>query len=103
MLKPANYSVIETLRDGRKVEIRAQQPDDRTGLEAAIARMSDETLHRLFFVVKRHFTEKEAAYFLNVDFVRSSAPDTISPSRRERPKSLSPSSTNSKGKASAQR
>jgi GNAT superfamily N-acetyltransferase len=69
MLDPANYSVIETLRDGRTVEIRAQRPDDRAGLEAAIARMSDETLHRRFFVVKRHFTEKEAAYFLNIDFV----------------------------------
>ena len=69
MLEPATYSVIETLRDGRKVEIRAQRPEDRGGLEAAVARMSDETLYHRFFVVKHHFSEKEAAYFLNVDFV----------------------------------
>jgi GNAT superfamily N-acetyltransferase len=69
MLEPANYSVIETLRDGRKVEIRAQRPDDRGGLEAAVARMSDETLYRRFFAVKHHFSEREAAQFLNVDFV----------------------------------
>ena len=69
MLEPADYSTTETLRDGRKVEIRAQRPQDRPGLEAAIARMSDETLHRRFFVVKHHFSEEEAAYFLNIDFV----------------------------------
>jgi ribosomal protein S18 acetylase RimI-like enzyme len=51
------------------VEIRAQRPEDRAGLEAAIARMSDETLYRRFFVVKHDFSEKEAAYFLNIDFV----------------------------------
>jgi GNAT superfamily N-acetyltransferase len=69
MQEPANYSVVETLRDGRQVEIRAQHPEDRVGLEAAIARMSDETLYHRFFVAKRHFSEKETAYFLNVDFV----------------------------------
>jgi len=69
MLEPFNYSVIETLRDGRKVEIRAQRPEDGDGLKAAIARMSDESLYRRFFGVKRQFREKEAAYFLNVDFI----------------------------------
>ena len=69
MLDPANYSSIETLRDGRKVEIRAQRPQDREAFEAAIARMSDESIYRRFFGVKRQFTEREAAYFLNIDFV----------------------------------
>jgi ribosomal protein S18 acetylase RimI-like enzyme len=31
--------------------------------------MSDETLYHRFFVVKRHFSEKETAHFLNIDFV----------------------------------
>jgi RimJ/RimL family protein N-acetyltransferase len=69
MLDPANYSSIETLRDGRKVKIRAQRPQDRDGLEAAVARMSDESIYRRFFAVKHQFTEKEATYFLNIDFV----------------------------------
>ena len=69
MLNPADFSVIETLRNGRKVEIRSQRPHDREGLEAAIARMSDEFLYRRFFIPKHHFSEKEAAYFLNIDFV----------------------------------
>ena len=34
MPEPANYSIIETLRDGRNVEIRAQRPEDGDGLRA---------------------------------------------------------------------
>ena len=69
MFDHANFSVSENLRDGRKVEIRAQRPEDREDLEAAIARMSDDSLYRRFFVAKHHFSEKEVAYFLNIDFV----------------------------------
>jgi RimJ/RimL family protein N-acetyltransferase len=69
MLEPSNYSAIETLRNGREVEIRAQRPPDGEGLTAALARMSDESIYRRFFGPRRQFTEKEAAYFLNVDFV----------------------------------
>lgn len=65
----ADFSVIETLRNGRRVEIRAQRPQDRDELEAALARMSDKSLYRRFFVAKRRFSEKEAEHFLNIDFV----------------------------------
>jgi len=69
MLEAANYSACETLRDGRRVEIRALRPDDRAGLIAAVARSSPETLYRRFFAVKRHFTEPEVEFFLHVDFI----------------------------------
>src|SRR6516162_10835434 len=69
MLDPANISVSETLRNGQRVEIRSQRPLDRRDLEAALARMSDESLHRRFFGAKRYFSEKEAEYFLDIDFV----------------------------------
>ena len=69
MLDPANISVSETLRNGQHVKMRSQRPPDRKDLEAAIARMSDESLYRRFFGAKRHFSEKEAEYFLNIDFV----------------------------------
>ena len=69
MLDPANYSAFATLRDGRRVEIRALRPDDRAGLIAAVARSSPETLYRRFFAVKRHFTEPEVEFFLHVDFI----------------------------------
>jgi RimJ/RimL family protein N-acetyltransferase len=70
MLDLSNFSAIETLRNGRNVEIRAQRPQDGDALEAAVARMSDESVYRRFFGPRRQFTEKEAAYFLNIDFAK---------------------------------
>ncbi len=69
MLEAANYSAFETLHDGRRVEIRALRPDDRTELIAAVGRSSAQSLYRRFFAVKRSFTESEIDYFLSVDFV----------------------------------
>jgi len=67
--RAASFSVAETLRDGRPVHIRAQKPTDVEGLRAAVAQTSAETLSRRFFAPKRHFSEQEVAYFLNIDFV----------------------------------
>ena len=69
MLEPANYSAFETLRDGRRVEIRALRPDDRADLIAAVDRSSGQSLYHRFFAIKRSFTESKIDYFLNVDFV----------------------------------
>jgi RimJ/RimL family protein N-acetyltransferase len=65
----ARYSAIENARDGRKIEIRALKPEDRDGLRAAVDRTSSQSLYRRFFGAKRHFSEKEVAFFVNVDFV----------------------------------
>ena len=69
MVEAASYSAVETLRDGRRVDIRALRQDDRDELLAAVGRTSPESLYRRFFHVKRGFTEQEVAYFLNIDFV----------------------------------
>ena len=69
MVEAATYSAVETLRDGRRVVIRALRQDDRTELLAAVGRTSLESLYRRFFTVKRHFSEQEVTYFLNIDFV----------------------------------
>jgi len=66
----AAYSANELLREGRQITIRALRPEDRAELVAAVEHTSDETLYRRFFQVKRHFTEKEIAYFVDVDFVK---------------------------------
>jgi len=68
-LEPARFHVTEKLSDGRKVEIRAQRPEDREALRAAIQRASPETLHHRFFAVKRAFSEQEAHFFVDIDFV----------------------------------
>jgi GNAT superfamily N-acetyltransferase len=70
MIDPANYSATETLPGGRRIEIRAQRPQDRAGLREALARTSAESLYYRFFSVKREFSEKEADYFLDIDFVK---------------------------------
>ena len=69
MSDAASHSAIETLRDGKRVEIRALRPEDRDPMLAAVGRTSAQSLYRRFFSAKRRFTEQEASFFLNVDFV----------------------------------
>ena len=68
MPTPENYSATERMRDGREVEIRALQPDDKDDMLAAVGRTGAQSLQRRFFVVKRGFSEKEIAFFMNTDF-----------------------------------
>jgi RimJ/RimL family protein N-acetyltransferase len=65
----AGYSAIETLRNGKQLEIRALHPEDRDDLLTAVGRASPQTLYRRFFGARRDFSEKEMSFFLNVDFI----------------------------------
>jgi len=65
----AKYEVVEALLDGRRLKIRALRPDDKDGLLMAVRRSSDQSRYSRFFSSKRGFTEKEIAYFVNIDFV----------------------------------
>ena len=69
MIQTAKYSAVERLRDGREIEIRALRPADQDDMLAAVDRTSAQSLYRRFFGAKRHFSESEKAFFLNVDFV----------------------------------
>ena len=69
MTKAATYSVVDTLRDGRSVTIRALKPEDRSAMLSAVGRVSAQSLYRRFFGPKRGFTEKETDFFVNVDFI----------------------------------
>jgi RimJ/RimL family protein N-acetyltransferase len=68
-MTPSSYSAREQLRDGRPIEIRALRPSDEAGMLDAIHHTNAESLRRRFFVTKRAFSEKEMAFFMNVDFV----------------------------------
>jgi ribosomal protein S18 acetylase RimI-like enzyme len=68
MPEVAEYSVREHLRDERPITIRALRPDDRAGMLAAIGRTSMQSLQRRFFVPKKGFSEREMAFFLDIDF-----------------------------------
>jgi RimJ/RimL family protein N-acetyltransferase len=68
MLKTADYSATERLRDGRIATVRALRPTDRQDMLAAIGRTSPQSLQRRFFVPKRGFSESEISFFMNIDF-----------------------------------
>src|SRR5258707_6338166 len=68
MSATSDFSAIEHLRDGREVEIRALRPDDKDDMLAAVGRTGMKSLQRRFFAVKRGFSEKEIAFFMNIDF-----------------------------------
>ena len=65
----AAFSTIDVLRNGRRVEIRALRPTDREDMLTAVGRTSTQSLYRRFFTVRRHFSEAEATFFLNPDFL----------------------------------
>src|SRR5262249_33920264 len=70
MLEAHKYSATETKRDGRRLESRALRPQDQTDLRAAVDRTSAQSLYRRFFGAKRSFSDKEVAFFVNVDFAK---------------------------------
>jgi ribosomal protein S18 acetylase RimI-like enzyme len=65
----ADYSVKERLRDGRELEIRALRPEDQADMLAAVGRTGTQSLQRRFFVAKRGFSDREIAFFMNIDFI----------------------------------
>ena len=68
MSEAIDYTTSELLRDGRQIEIRALRHEDEADMLAAVGKTSAQSLQRRFFVMKRHFSEKERAFFMDVDF-----------------------------------
>ena len=67
--KASEYTADYRLRDGRRIEIRALRRDDRSKLISAIEGSSDQSIYRRFFGARRHFTEQEISFFLDIDFI----------------------------------
>src|SRR3954451_25051410 len=68
MQDAASFTRQEQLRDGRSIEIRAIRPDDEAGMLAAVDATGADSLRKRFFVLKRHFSEKERTFFTKIDF-----------------------------------
>jgi ribosomal protein S18 acetylase RimI-like enzyme len=68
MSEAIDYTARELLRDGGQLEIRALRREDEADMLAAIEKTSAQSLQRRFFVMKRHFSDKERTFFLDVDF-----------------------------------
>ena len=64
----ADYTAVETLRDGRPIQIRALRPGDGPGMLAAVGRTSPQSLQRRFFAPKKGFSQREMTFFLDIDF-----------------------------------
>ncbi|MBR0841144.1 GNAT family N-acetyltransferase [Bradyrhizobium liaoningense] len=64
----ASYTRQDRLRDGTPVQIRALRPDDEAAMLAALEQASMRSLQRRFFTPKRHFSERERTFFMEVDF-----------------------------------
>jgi RimJ/RimL family protein N-acetyltransferase len=68
-MQPSRYSEFETLRDGTRIEIRAQRPEDRADMLDAFGRMGAQSRYTRFFAPKPGLSEAEIAHFMTVDFV----------------------------------
>lgn len=69
MTDAATYLATDRMRDGRVFEIRSLKPSDEADMLAAVDRIGSQSLYRRFMGAKRGFSDKERAFFLNVDFV----------------------------------
>jgi len=68
MSDATNYAAHEFLSDGSRIDIRALRREDEADMLAAVGQTSAQSLQRRFFVMKRHFSDKERAFFMDVDF-----------------------------------
>ena len=68
MSETISYAAREILREGSQIEIRPLRPEDEADMLAAIGKTSAQSLQRRFFVMKRHFSDKERAFFMDIDF-----------------------------------
>jgi RimJ/RimL family protein N-acetyltransferase len=64
-----DLAAVDLLGDGRLIEIRPLRPDDQADLLAALSRVSDESMRRRFFALRRSFSDREIAFFTKVDFI----------------------------------
>src|SRR3979409_132419 len=68
MSETTNYTARELLTDASQIEIRALRREDEADMLAAVGKTSAQSLQRRFFVMKRHFSDKERAFFMDIDF-----------------------------------
>jgi GNAT superfamily N-acetyltransferase len=66
----ASYFSEETLPNGNRIIVRALRSEDQNDLLAAVGQVSNQSIRRRFFGPRRHFTEAEISFFVNVDFSR---------------------------------
>jgi GNAT superfamily N-acetyltransferase len=59
---------VVTLRDGSRVLLRPIEPDDKHELEEGFARLSRQSRYRRFFTAMDRLSDRQLAYFTEVDY-----------------------------------
>jgi RimJ/RimL family protein N-acetyltransferase len=73
MIDPRNYLVVDTLRNGTTVTIRAIRPEDKTRLVSAFKNLDRESVYTRFFHYVRELTEQDLRRATEIDFDREVA------------------------------
>src|SRR5580704_7251102 len=68
MSEASSYTACELLNEGSQIEIRALRREDEADMLAAVGKTGAQSLQRRFFAMKRHFSDKERAFFMDIDF-----------------------------------
>src|ERR1700679_1098168 len=66
----SDYIEFDKLRDNRTACIRAIRPDDKALLQLGMQHLSSKSQYFRFFTHKENLSEKELAYFTEIDFVK---------------------------------
>jgi GNAT superfamily N-acetyltransferase len=68
MIDTKTYNVVETLRNGMSVLVRAIRADDKDAILESFKGLDDETLYSRFFAPKKDLSERELKQLTEVDF-----------------------------------
>jgi len=73
MIDPRNYLVVDTLRNGATVTIRAIRPDDKPRLDKAFKNLDRESVYTRFFHYVTELTDQDLKCATELDFDREVA------------------------------
>lgn len=68
MTEASHYNVVEPLRNGLTLCIRAARPDDAERVIAAFDKLDPESVYLRYFGPKKGFSDTEIARFRSIDF-----------------------------------
>ena len=67
---PRHWEADVVLADGGTAHVRPIKPSDAARLRSFYSRLSDESIYFRFFGPRPRLSDKEVAWFTNVDYVR---------------------------------
>ncbi len=73
MIDPRHYLVVDTLRNGTAVTIRAIRPEDKTRLASAFKNLDRESVYTRFFRYVKELTDQDLRRATEIDFDREVA------------------------------